>query len=52
MPVPEYITRDSGISWERTYNYRGRRAALIGGVLMIVLAFALPLIRRREPKVG
>jgi len=44
MPVPEYITRDSGAIWERNYNYRGRRAALIGGVAMIALAVALPLI--------
>jgi len=48
MPVPEYITRDSGTIWERNYNYRDRRAALVGGVVMIALAFALPMIRSRK----
>jgi methionine-rich copper-binding protein CopC len=48
MPAPEYITRDNGTFWERNYDYRGRRAALIGGVVMIALAFAMPMIRRRS----
>ena len=47
MPVPEHVTRDSGTIWERNYNYRGRRAALIGGVVLIALAFALPMIKQR-----
>jgi methionine-rich copper-binding protein CopC len=46
MPVPEHITRSSGTIWERDYYFRGRRATLIGGVLMIALAFALPRIAR------
>ena len=50
MPVPEYITQDSGTIWERNYNYRGRRAALIGGVVMMALAFALPMIGRGKQR--
>lgn len=49
MPVPEHITRDSGTVWERDYDFRGRRATFIGGVLIIALAFALPMIGRRGP---
>lgn len=45
MPVPEHIIRDSGTIWEQHFNYRGRRAALIGGMVMIALAFVLPMIR-------
>lgn len=44
MPVPEHIKRDGAI-WEESYGYRGHRAALIGGMLMIALGFALPKIK-------
>lgn len=38
MTIPAYITRDmDGPIWERNYQYRSRRVALIGGVLLIVL---------------
>jgi methionine-rich copper-binding protein CopC len=47
MPVPEHITRDSATVWERNYDDRGRRAAVIGGVVLIALAFALPIIGKR-----
>jgi hypothetical protein len=43
MPVTPYLTADrSEAIYERSYNWRGRRAAIIGGVIMIVLAFFLP----------
>ncbi|MGH9960343.1 MAG: copper resistance CopC family protein, partial [Pyrinomonadaceae bacterium] len=39
MPVPEHITRDlGGKVLERTNRWRGRRAALIGGVILLALA--------------
>ena len=46
MPVPEHIKRDNAI-WEQSYGYRGHRAALIGGMLMIALGFVLPKIKGR-----
>lgn len=48
MPVPPDITRDSGALWERDYKWRGNRAALIGGVLLIGLGTLLPRMMRRE----
>jgi methionine-rich copper-binding protein CopC len=47
MPVPEHIIRDSGTIWERSYDFRRRRAALVGGVMLIALAFALPMMGKR-----
>jgi methionine-rich copper-binding protein CopC len=46
MPVPEHIKRD-GATWEQGYGYRGHRAALIGGMLMIALGFVLPKLKGR-----
>lgn len=47
MPVPEYITQDMGGSvWERHYQQRSRRGALIGGALMLALGLLLPLFKR------
>ena len=43
MAVPEFITRDSGIVRERNNNHRGYLAAFIGGVVLLALAFALPV---------
>ncbi len=38
MVIPDHITRDmSGNIWERTYDWRGRRGAIVGGVVMIGL---------------
>ena len=46
MPVPENITRDmDGSVWERNYQWRRRRAALVGGVVLIALWL---LMRKRE----
>lgn len=47
MPVPGHITRNSGTIWERNYDYRRRRAALVGGVVLLALGFALPMIAKR-----
>lgn len=45
MPVPPDITRDeAGAVWERDYKWRGNRAALLGGVLLIGLGALLPRI--------
>lgn len=42
MNVPQHLTADmGGTVWERNYDFRGRRAALIGGVVMLVLGLAL-----------
>jgi hypothetical protein len=47
MPVPDHITRDMmGTVWERTYEQRSRRGALVGGAVMVALAFLLPLFMR------
>jgi methionine-rich copper-binding protein CopC len=47
MPVPEHITRDmKGKIWERTYQQRSRRAALVGGVILLALAYLLPRFKR------
>jgi methionine-rich copper-binding protein CopC len=44
MPIPEHITRDmNGKIWERNYDWRNRRAALVGGVIMIALGIFLPM---------
>ena len=49
MPVPPEITRDAaGGLWERDYKWRGTRAALLGGVLLIAMGVLLPRIMRRE----
>ena len=49
MPVPQYLTKDmGGTIRERIYEWRSRRAALVGGVMMIVLAFILPRAGRRD----
>jgi methionine-rich copper-binding protein CopC len=47
MPVPPHITRDgaSGL-WERDYRWRGNRATLLGGVLLIGLGALLPRMMR------
>jgi len=42
MPVPEDITRDmDGAIWERNYQWRSRRAAIVGGVVMIALGLLM-----------
>jgi methionine-rich copper-binding protein CopC len=43
MKVPDYLTddMDDGKTRERSYDYRGRRAALLGGVIMLVLGLAI-----------
>jgi methionine-rich copper-binding protein CopC len=42
MKVPEHLTEDmDGATRERNYQHRGRRAALIGGVVMLVLGLFL-----------
>jgi hypothetical protein len=42
MNVPEHLTKDmNGIVWERNYQYRSRRAALVGGLILVVLALFL-----------
>ena len=47
MPVPESITRDRrGTFSEQTYQRRSRRAALIGGVIMIALGMYLWTAKR------
>ena len=48
MTVPDHITRDmDGPIWERNYQYRSRRAALIAGVVMLALALYLQMRSRR-----
>ena len=43
MRIPEYITKEKdGTNWERAYQWRGGRAAFIGGLLMIALGLFLP----------
>jgi putative Mn2+ efflux pump MntP len=38
MPVPKGITDNmNGTIWERNYQWRGRRAAIVGGIVMIAL---------------
>lgn len=47
MEVPDHITEDmGGTTWERTYQYRSRRAALIGGVVLIALGLFLTAGKR------
>jgi len=47
MPAPEHVTRDmGGAIWERHYQWRSRRAAIIGGIVMIALG--LFMWRRAE----
>ncbi|HEX6730116.1 MAG TPA: copper resistance protein CopC [Pyrinomonadaceae bacterium] len=42
MNVPADLTEDmGGTVWERNYQHRGRRAALIGGVIMLALGLFL-----------
>ena len=46
MNVPDHITEDmGGAIWERNYDYRGRRAALIGGVVLLALALVVRVKR-------
>ena len=47
MTVPDHLTRDmDGPIWERNYQYRSRRAALFGGVLMLALSLFLQMRSR------
>lgn len=49
MPVPPDTRRDEGSAlWERDYKWRGNRAALLGGVLLIAMGALLPRMPRRE----
>jgi methionine-rich copper-binding protein CopC len=42
MEIPEHITRDmGGVIREHNYQYRGRRAAFVGGVILLVLGLGL-----------
>ena len=44
MTVPDHLTRDmDGPIWERNYQYRSRRAALVGGVVMLALGLFLQM---------
>ena len=48
MTVPDHITRNmDGPIWERNYQYRSRRAALIAGVVMLALALYTQMRSRR-----
>ena len=47
MPVPEDITRDmGGAIWERHYEWRRRRGAIVGGVVMIALGLFIRIRKR------
>lgn len=47
MPVPENVTRDmEGVIWERTYQWRSRRGALVGGFVMIALGVFMWMSRK------
>jgi methionine-rich copper-binding protein CopC len=49
MPVPEDITDNmNGIIWKRNYQWRGRRAAILGGIVMIALGLLMRV--SKEPK--
>ena len=49
MPVPPDNRRDEGSALrERDYKWRGTRAALLGGVLLIALGALLPRMLRRQ----
>jgi methionine-rich copper-binding protein CopC len=41
MVVPESILKESGSVWERDYDFRGDRAALVGGAALIILGWWL-----------
>jgi len=42
MKIPDHLTESmGGVVWERNYQYRSRRATLIGGVVMLALGLAL-----------
>lgn len=46
MNVPANLTADmDGTVWERNYQYRSRRAALLGGVILLALALAVSVRR-------
>lgn len=48
MRVPEHIPRDmDGAIWEHNYQWRGRRAALVGGVVMIALGLFVSSRKRQ-----
>lgn len=48
MPVPEHIIQDArGTIWERHFQQRERRGALIGGVVLLALGFWLPRFQRQ-----
>lgn len=52
MPVPEGITDDmDGTIWERNYQWRSRRAAIVGGVVMIALGL-LMWVNKQQPVDG
>ena len=47
MPVPPDIRPDgAGALWERDYKWRGNRAALLGGILLIGMGALLPRMMR------
>ena len=49
MPVPPNTSRDEGSALrERDYKWRGSRAELVGGVLLIALGALLPRMPQRE----
>ena len=46
MPMPEDITRGmEGAIWERNFEWRSRRAAIVGGVVMIALGLLMRMSR-------
>ena len=47
MPAPQYTTREmGGTIWERHYQWRSRRATIIGGIVMIALGFFIRVSRQ------
>ena len=51
MAVPADLKGDAGCAlWERDYKWRGKRAALVGGVLLIGLGAFLPRMMGRVEK--
>jgi methionine-rich copper-binding protein CopC len=42
MKLPDHLTKDmDGVIWERNYQHRSRRATLVGGVVLLVLALVV-----------
>jgi methionine-rich copper-binding protein CopC len=49
MPVPQGITDNmNGTIWERNYQWRGRRAAIVGGIVMIALGLFMRVSKEQK----